>query len=103
MRIVKDVDEKENFRLVPVKGTNIVNPKREFIEPEPVGTIVLLPFRITGYERDCDGSAMAKLENIFVHDDKLCTTGWNQSCVGIKGDLIVTDEEYLEMHRKANK
>lgn len=50
--------ESENFRL---EGGFI---KRDPVEPEPVGTIVLKVFRVTGYDSDCDGSLMARMENI---------------------------------------
>jgi hypothetical protein len=50
------------------------------VEPVPVGTVVLMAFRITGYDRDCDGSAMARLENIDALGE---ATGWEEAHVGL--------------------
>ena len=57
MRFIREITSKEeNFRVEPLTTTPEVIAKvirRDFVEPEPVGTIVLFPFRITGYGRDC--------------------------------------------------
>ena len=63
-RIRRVEDAEENARLVPIPGTQANLVMRDPVEPEPVGTVVLLPFRITGYDQDCDGSLMARLKNI---------------------------------------
>lgn len=66
MRPVRYItDEEENFRMEPMKGLEGVSfIKRDPVEPEPVGTLVAMVFRITGYQQDCDGSLMAKLEKV---------------------------------------
>ena len=78
--------ESENFRL---EGGFI---KRDPVEPEPVGTIVLKVFRVTGYDSDCDGSLMARMENI---DSKGGATGWEVDSIGIYPDcdLVVSPDE----------
>lgn len=93
--------EEENFRLEPMFSPEEIqaNPrlgdmsasKRDPIEPEPVGTIVLMAFRITGYDQDCDGSLMARLENIDEDGD---TTGWNPGQLGLYGALVATLDEW---------
>jgi len=44
------------------------------------GTIVMLAFRIEGYDRDCDGTPMAQVAQID-RDGK--TTGWRESHIGL--------------------
>jgi len=83
--------EEENFRLEPIPGVpNARMIKRDPVKPEPEGTIVLVPFRVTGYDPDCDGSLMARMEGIDL-DGK--TTGWEVDSVGLGGCLVVTPEE----------
>jgi len=93
--------EEEKFRT---EALILGNPnqrmiKRDFVEPEPIGTIVLLPFRIVGYNRDCDGSALAHLAAL---DNTLDTTGWSDGCIGLYPSvgMVVEEKEYLEMVAK---
>lgn len=61
MRLIREItSEEENFRTVP--NGPFVTFKRDPVQPEPIGTIVLIPHRIVGYDPDCDGSLMARLE-----------------------------------------
>ena len=67
MRAVREITaEMENFRIETLGGLNVI--KRDPVEPEPVGTIILMPMRVMGYDRDCDGSLMARLEMIGLDD-----------------------------------
>ena len=81
---LKEVDD--NFRLEEVEpGINVV--RRDYVEPLPVGSVIAKMFRITGYARDCDGSAMAHLDNINEDGDE---TGWEQKNIGLyENDTIV--------------
>ena len=90
MRPVKDVTKIENFRT----EENYI--KRDSVKPEPEGTIVLAPFRITGYDADCDGSLMARMEAID-RDGK--ATGWEVNCVGLYpfNNLVVNLDELREL------
>jgi len=94
----------ENFRQVPwvdhARGTAFI-VKRDPVMPEPVGTIVLMAFRITGYEPDCDGSLMAQFECI---DTKGESTGWEPRQIGIYPDvdLVVTLDEWRSMFEPHN-
>jgi len=74
VRRVRDITDEENFRLKPVGPFQTI--RRDFVEPEPVGTVLLLAFRITGYDKDCDGSALARLERV---DEDCRTTGWTEN------------------------
>jgi hypothetical protein len=97
MRKIREItSEKENFRLEPF-APNAVIVKRDPIEPEPIGTIVLLPFKITGYDKDCDGSLMARLANIEL--DSLEETGWEESNIGLypEDGFVVTEKELEEL------
>lgn len=70
--------------------------RRDPVEPEPVGTIVLLAFRVTGYRPDCDGSLMATLEHIDKDGD---TTGAKLKNMGLYSstELVVTPDELRAM------
>lgn len=103
MRFIRKVTaEEEGFRLEQCESSPCVHPRRNSVEPEPVGTVVLLPFRIAGYDKDCDGSLMARLENL---DLKGRETGWNQKHIGLQGNgFVVTQEELkaLGAHQSAH-
>jgi hypothetical protein len=98
MRPVREITgEEENFRLVPVEpGSPMEVIRRDPVEPEPVGTLVLVAFRITGYDSDCDGSLMARLEHI---NRDGAATGWTQNCIGLysEGELVVSPEELRQL------
>lgn len=71
MRKVREVTaSEENFRVANVGGLGVI--RRDPVEPEPVGTLLLVPVRIVGYDPDCDGSLMARYEIIGL-DDAGCT------------------------------
>lgn len=93
MRPVKEITAaEENFRTELVSGAAFDVIKRDPVKPEPEGTIILVPFRITGYDPDCDGSLMARLEAIDKDGE---ATGWTTNCHGLYPsiDLVVTPEE----------
>lgn len=93
MRPVREITAaEENFHLEPVPGAAFASIKRDSVEPEPVGTIVLTAFRVTGYDKDCDGSLMARLEHI---DKEGSPTGWEPNAIGLspEADLVVSQEE----------
>lgn len=98
MRPVRNIDEKEeNFRIEKLHGFEVI--RYDPIEPEPIGTIILMAFRITGYDQDCDGSLMARLEHINKNGD---VTGWDMTNIGLypKAGLVVTRNELLELFKK---
>lgn len=92
MRTVREVTaEEENFRTEEVGGFSLI--RKDPVKPEPEGTIVLMAFRVSGYDPDCDGSLMARLEHI---DKDLKPTGWEPTNIGLYSstDLFVTEEEW---------
>jgi hypothetical protein len=109
MRKLKEITaEEENFRVEELKdvpGISVL--RRDSIEPEPVGTIVLMPFRIIGYDRDCDGSLMARLVGLSVCNEKMCDSrsgrvdrgGRVKTNTGLypENTLVVTEEELVEL------
>jgi hypothetical protein len=94
MRPVREITaEEENFRVEPYQDFPTVRViRRDSIEPEPVGTIVLCAFRIVGYDPDCDGSLMARMEEIDMNGE---TTGLNLKHHGLypETELVVTLDE----------
>lgn len=93
MRPVREITAKqENFRIVGVDPFGFDVIRRDPIEPEPVGTIILKAFRITGYDPDCDGSLMARLENIDGDGDP---TGYFVRRIGVDPSttLVVIEDE----------
>jgi hypothetical protein len=60
--------EEEKFRLEKV-GPGLVTTRRDPVKAVPEGTLLLVPFRVVGFDSDCDGSLMARLK--FVGLDQL--------------------------------
>jgi len=48
----------ENIRVEPLLGTSFKKVSCDQTEPEPVGTVVLIPLRIEEYQRTDDGLLM---------------------------------------------
>jgi len=99
MRPVHEITAKEeNFRTEPMfpDSDRFHVIRRDPIQPEPIGTIVMCAFRITGYDKDCDGSLMARLEQIDMQGE---STGWEANAIGLypNTDLVVSLEELGEM------
>ena len=93
MRTVRKITkEEENFRTVPFIGNNMVTSRKDPVEPEPVGTIILMPFKVVGYDPDCDGSLMARLGAI---DKNMDFTGWEPTHLGLYPDtaFVVSEAE----------
>ena len=61
-----------------------------------------MAFRIEGYDRDCDGGLMARLEHI--DQDGECT-GWHPSRIGLGPNtaLVATLEEWLALFAKGGE
>jgi hypothetical protein len=103
MRPVREITaEEENFRTEPIRGTNAAMLKCDPVEPEPVGTIVVMAFRVTGYDPDCDGSLMARLEHIDRDGEP---TGWEPTNLGLYPNtgLVTTAEEWRDMFSTPNR
>jgi hypothetical protein len=104
MRTVREITaEEENFRIEPMEGMERIGfIKRDPVEPEPAGTLIIMAFRIIGYDKDCDGSLMARLAQIDMVD--LEETGWDVNNIGLypQSDLVVTNEELKELHLSAS-
>jgi hypothetical protein len=97
MRLIRKItDEEENFRTEPMGRTGYQVIRRNPVKPEPEGTIILLPFRITGYNPDCDGSLMVCLDRIDINGE---ATGWSPTNLGLYSDsgFVVTADELKEM------
>ena len=91
MRPVRDVSKEENYR-VQVIGPGMTETVRESVEPEPVGTLVLLPFRVVGYDTQRDGTCTARLEHINTDGS---ATGGEASGIALRptSALVVAEEE----------
>jgi hypothetical protein len=99
MRPVREITaDEENFRFETKGPFEVI--RRDPVKPEPEGAIVLMAFRVTGYDPDCDGSLMARLEHI---DKNGQTTGWTPDAIGLYGDceLVVTLEEFQAMFKES--
>lgn len=81
-RVPEITAEQENFRLEQLEpgNDNFTIAKRDPVRPVPEGTIVVMAFRVTGYDPDCDGSLMARLENIDATGEP---TGWEETAMGL--------------------
>lgn len=97
MRPVREITaEEENFRTE--QHGNFILMRRDPVEPEPVGSIVLMAFRITKYKRDCDGSLMATLEAI---DNEGNETGVEIKNIGLypSTEIVASLEEWQAMFK----
>ncbi len=91
--------EQENYRLVPFydsPGVRGLTPKRDPVEPVPIGTYVVKVFRVTGYDPDCDGSLMARLENVGADGE---ATGWEVAHLGLYPETTWIVDEPGELDR----
>jgi len=99
MRPAKEITaEKENLRIDSTSYCfNML--KRDPVEPEPKGTIILMAFRIDDYIQDCDGSLMASLTHL---SKNLEETGWCPDRLRIYPDtcLVVDKDELKELFKK---
>ncbi len=103
MRPIPEITaEQENFRTESMLG---IDPRfyvvrRDPVEPVPVGTIIACAFRVTGYDRDCDGSLMARLEQVDAAGD---ATGWETNHLGLYPDVDVVLDDPGELQRLATR
>jgi hypothetical protein len=99
MRPVREITAEEEQARDVEFAPGMFTTKRNSVEPEPVGTIVLTAFRVVGYDKDCDGSLMARLEHIDKNGEP---SGWAPNCVGLYPDteLVVTPEELQKLFGK---
>ena len=99
-RVPEITAEQENFRTVPLFDNglhpNMQTIRRDSVEPVPVGAVVAKLFRITGYDQDCDGSLMARMENI---DASGAAPGWEVKCIGLYHASSWVLESSAEMDR----
>ncbi len=98
MRPVRDVSKEENYR-VQVIGPGMTETVREPVEPEPGGTLVLLPFRIAGYDTQSDGTCTARLEHINMDGS---ATGGGASGIVLRptSALVVAEGEMPKLFEK---
>ena len=84
LRPVREISaEEENTRLVPFVGDNMFRIIVDPVEPEPIGTYIVMVFKIEGYRPDCDGSLMAEIECV---DKDGNGTGWTENSIGLYPD-----------------
>lgn len=98
MKLIQETKEEVRFEeFAPgCSMLKVINPK----EPVPVGTLVARLFRVAGYDPDCDGSLMARLDSI---DSDGRETGWSVRAVGLYPGSAVILESPDELHRLANR
>ncbi|WP_165689235.1 hypothetical protein [Mycobacteroides abscessus] len=53
-----------------------------------------MAFRVTGYDRDCDGTLMSRLERVDVHGE---ATGWEENAIGLYPDTAWTIDNLNEL------
>lgn len=100
--IPKITAKQENFRTEPFgklpDGRQALIIRRDPVEPIPVGSYIAVVFQVTGYDRDCDGSLMARLQQV---DKKGKTTGWEQNCIGLYPETEVWLDNFDELQKLA--
>lgn len=95
--------EQENHRFVDFLSGAVVMPgetrfvtsKVDPVEPLPVGSYVAMIFRVTGYDPDCDGSLMARLEQVDRNGE---SSGWEPTQLGLYEDYDVVLDNPGDLH-----
>jgi len=104
MRPVPEITaEQENHRfesLADWPGGTAVMSRRDPVEPVPVGTYIVMVFRVTGYDPDCDGSLMARLEHV---DRRGEPTGWEPTHLGMYPDTGLVVDHPSELWDASNQ
>lgn len=102
LRPVREITaEEERFRTEPwIDGPGFAAHmiRRDPVEPEPVGSYVVMVFRIVGFDPDCDGSLMARLAHV---DRRGTPTGWEPTHLGLYPDTDLVVDEPDELWRLA--
>ena len=98
-RIREITSEEESFRVVSL-SERFETIRRNPVKPVPVGTLVMVAFRVTGYDTDCDGGLMARLEQVNKDGEP---TGWEQNAIGLyeHTDLITSPEELKRLFEES--
>jgi len=108
MRLVREITaEEENFRMEPAgqspDGSVIYSTiRRDPVEPEPVGTIVLMAFRITGYDKDCDGSLMARLTQIDYEEGEEAGSETKNHGLYPSTEIVISEGELKALYKEAS-
>jgi len=77
-------DDEEGFRTERKGAFEVI--RRKPVQPVPVGSFVMLVFRVEGYDPDCDGSLMARLARV---DREGRDTGWEPFAIGLDHETAV--------------
>ena len=91
----------DNARLVPFvpeidpSGDRFQTLRRDPVKPVPEGTYVACIFRVTGYDPDCDGSFMARIEQV---DSNGKATGWEATHLGLYSTCEVVLDGPGDLH-----
>lgn len=98
IKLIQEISAaEENFRMEPF-GPGMSMIKRDPVEPVPVGTYVAMVFRVSGYDKDCDGSLMARLEHVNKDGDE---SGWTPTHLGLSHDSDVALDGPGDLHAMA--
>lgn len=95
--------EQENFRtevLYEDASHRMLTSRRDPVEPVPVGTYVVMVFRVTGYDPDCDGSLMGRFEAVDRHGNR---TGWEPTHLGLYPDTDLVVDHPNELWEIADR
>lgn len=95
MTITRIPTYEDGARYVPCESINAVTTRRDPVEPVPIGTYVATVFRVTGYEPDCDGSLMARVEQVDVRGG---VTGWEADSIHLHADTEVVLDSPEDLH-----
>ncbi len=95
VRRVPDVDER---MWLEHRDGGYAVVRREFVAPVPVGILIARIFRVTGWGRDCDGSALAELAEVDVDGQ---ATGWEPFGVSVSSRSSWIVESAADLDRLA--
>jgi hypothetical protein len=94
--VIRDYDADRSLnepKLKPIENSG----REKIVEPVRVGTFVVRVFQVAGYDSDCDGSLMARLESVNKNGQ---TTGWEPRRIGLDPTTTLVVEHPLDIWPK---
>lgn len=99
VHLIPEYDDGHRFVPLARLGPNVITSRRDPVKPVPEGTYVAMVFRVTGYEPDCDGSLMARLEQVDRYGKP---SGWEPDRLGLGAASDVVLDEPGDLHHLAD-
>lgn len=97
-RLPEPDDNRRSVPLMPYidpAGARFVISRRDPVKKVPEGTYVAMMFRVTGFDQDCDGSLMVRLECVDRYGE---ITGFKATHLGLYEHVNVVLDNPGDLH-----